>query len=121
MTPFFSAQQQEYKRFLVVIKRINDLESEYEYLSDDALRAKTEEFKNKFESLVNSYKGEEARLRAEQQMLEQILPDAFAAIREASKRTTGLRHNDVQLIGGIMLHLGQVCELQRGEGKDLVS
>ncbi|MGD8634670.1 MAG: hypothetical protein PVF85_13935, partial [Anaerolineales bacterium] len=88
------------------VDQINALESEYEGLKDEALGAKTTEFK--------------ARLAAGE-TLEDILIEAFATVREASKRTLGLRHYDVQLIGGIVLHQGKIAEMRTGEGKTLVA
>ncbi|MDI6827743.1 MAG: preprotein translocase subunit SecA, partial [Armatimonadota bacterium] len=79
---------------------------EFEQLTDEQLRAKTDEFK--------------ARL-AEEETLDDILPEAFAVVREASKRTIGLRHFDVQMIGGIVLHQGRIAEMKTGEGKTLVA
>src|SRR3990167_4697010 len=89
-----------------IVDTINDLETEFEKLSDDQLKAKTPEFK--------------ARL-ADGETLDQLLPEAFAAVREASKRSTGMRHFDVQLIGGIALHRGNIAEMRTGEGKTLVA
>ncbi len=94
------------RRYGPVVERINALEGAFEKLSDSALRAKTEEFR--------------ARLRAGE-TLDDLLPEAFAAVREAAKRTIGLRHFDVQLIGGIVLHEGKVAEMKTGEGKTLVA
>jgi preprotein translocase subunit SecA len=95
-----------WRRYLPVVERVNALESEFERLSDEALRAKTEEFRR--------------RLR-EGETLDDLLPEAFAAVREASKRTLGLRHFDVQLIGGAVLHEGKIAEMKTGEGKTLVA
>ncbi len=89
-----------------IIDRINGLEADFEALSPEALLAKTEEFK--------------ARL-AGGETLDDLLPEAFAAVREASKRTIGQRHYDVQLIGGIALHQGKIAEMRTGEGKTLVA
>ncbi len=89
-----------------VASEINDLENEYEKLSLEALKAKTEEFRGRL---------------AEGETLDDILPEAFAAVREASKRTIGLRHYDIQLIGGIALHEGKIAEMRTGEGKTLVA
>ncbi|HEX8991431.1 MAG TPA: hypothetical protein VF784_07105 [Anaerolineales bacterium] len=105
-------------------EQINQLESEFEKLSDEALRAKTAEFRSQLAALPPQ--GEEdvdgkQRFEAEQDVLEDILPEAFAAVREASKRTIGLRHYDVQLIGGMVLHRGQIAEMKTGEGKTLVA
>ncbi len=85
---------------------INALEPEFEALSDDALRAKTDEFR---ERLKNGAK------------LDDLLPEAFAAVREAAKRTLGQRHFDVQLMGGMVLHQGMIAEMKTGEGKTLVA
>ncbi|OVE76129.1 preprotein translocase subunit SecA [bacterium F11] len=94
------------KKLYPVVDEINALEPEYESLSDDALRAKTDEFRS---------------LLKEGKKLDDILPQAFAAVREASKRTIGLRHFDVQLIGGVVLHQGKISEMRTGEGKTLVA
>ncbi|HXD69544.1 MAG TPA: DEAD/DEAH box helicase, partial [Gaiellales bacterium] len=94
------------KRMQDRVREINDLEPAIEALSDDELRAKTEEFRNRFED------GEE---------LDELLPEAFACVREAAKRTLGMRHFDVQLIGGMVLHEGRIAEMKTGEGKTLVA
>ena len=103
---FGSYSDKEIKKILPIVNKINSLEPEIEALSDDELRAKTDEFK--------------ARL-AEGATLDDILPEAFAVVREASKRVLGMRHFDVQLIGGIVLHQGRIAEMKTGEGKTLVS
>ena len=89
-----------------LVAKINGLEEEFSKLSDSELRNKTEEFKNRYEM------GE---------TLDDILPEAFATVREASKRVLGMRHFDVQLIGGIILHQGRIAEMKTGEGKTLVA
>ena len=94
------------KKAQPVADRVNTLESEFEKLSDDALRNKTTEFKDRLE------KGE---------TLDQLMSEAFAAVREASKRTLGQRHYDVQIIGGAVLHNGDIAEMRTGEGKTLVA
>ena len=96
----------EIKRIRSIVEEINGLESELLSLSDTSLRAKTEEFK--------------ARL-ANGETLDDILPEAFAVVREASKRVLGMRHFDVQMIGGIVLHRGNIAEMRTGEGKTLVA
>jgi len=96
----------ELKRIKKIVLKINDLEEEFEALSDEALKAKTDDFKDRLKQ------GE---------TLDQLLPEAFAAVREASKRTLGLRHFDVQLIGGVVLHEGKIAEMRTGEGKTLVA
>jgi preprotein translocase subunit SecA len=89
-----------------LVAAINGLEAEYQALADEALRAKTDEFRQRIAD------GEE---------LDDVLPEAFAAVREASRRTIGLRHFDVQLIGGIVLHQGKIAEMKTGEGKTLTA
>src|SRR3990172_9915501 len=88
------------------VETINGLEAEYEAFSNEALGAKTAEFR--------------ARLQGGQ-TLDDLLPETFAAVREASKRTVGLRHFDVQLMGAIALHEGKIAEMRTGEGKTLVA
>ena len=89
-----------------IVRKINELEPVFERFSVKELRAKTDEFKN---------------LVATSQSLDTILPEAFAAVREAAKRTLGQRHFDVQLMGGIALHQGKIAEMRTGEGKTLVA
>ena len=101
-----SKNERELKRIQPLVHRINQLEPKVRPLSDDQLRAKTAEFKERIE------RGES---------LDEILPEAFAVVREAAKRTLGERHYDVQLIGGIVLHEGKIAEMATGEGKTLVS
>ena len=96
------SNEKELKRLQPIINRINELGPEFERLSDDELRAKTDDFK--------------ARLNAGSS-LDELLPEAFAAVREAAKRTIGQRHFDVQLLGGIVLHQGKIAEMKTGEGK----
>src|SRR3989344_788789 len=88
------------------VGRINELESTYKTLSDAALKAKTEELKTRL---------------AKGETLDDILPDAFAIVREVSRRVTGMRHFDVQLLGGMVLHQGKIAEMRTGEGKTLVA
>src|SRR5271157_4328747 len=111
-----------------IVDEINSLEPEFEKLTDEALRAKTEEFKARL-SLTSVplpagesvQKTDEENEKEIQDILEKILPEAFAAVREASKRTIGLRHYDVQMLGGVVLHRGQIAEMKTGEGKTLVA
>ncbi|MCI0555268.1 MAG: preprotein translocase subunit SecA, partial [Anaerolineae bacterium] len=106
-----------------IAKEINALESQYEAFSDEELRAKTDEFKARIVELIGNVEGldEKEQFKAQQDALDEILPEAFAAVREASKRTIGLRHYDVQLIGGVALHRGSIAEMRTGEGKTLVA
>ena len=94
------------KKYLPYVEQVNALEKQYEGFSDEALRAQTDAFRRRLAS------GE---------TLDDILPEAFAVVREASKRTIGLRHYDVQIIGGVVLHQGKVAEMKTGEGKTLVA
>ncbi|HEX9838626.1 MAG TPA: hypothetical protein VGA72_04735, partial [Anaerolineales bacterium] len=106
-----------------IAEKINSLESQFEKLNDEALRGKTDEFKHRIIQLTGNIEGldEKEQFKAEQEALEEILPEVFAAVREASKRTIGLRHFDVQLIGGVALHRGSIAEMRTGEGKTLVA
>ena len=111
------------EQFRTIAQQINSLEPQFEALSDEALRAKTDEFQARIAESVGNMEGleEKEQFRAQQDALEEILPEAFAAVREASKRTIGLRHFDVQMIGGVALHRGSIAEMRTGEGKTLVA
>ena len=111
------------EQFRTVAERINALEPDFESLSDEALRAKTDEFRSRIAESVGNVDGleEKQQFKAWQDALEEVLPEAFAVVREASKRTIGLRHFDVQMIGGIALHRGSIAEMRTGEGKTLVA
>ena len=97
------------------------LEPQYEALSDDALRAKTTEFRARLADELKDAQTDAERQELEQSVLDDLLPEAFAAVREASKRALGLRHYDVQLIGGAALHHTKIAEMRTGEGKTLVA
>ena len=103
---FKSYSEKEVKRVKPIVNKINGLEEEMTKLTDNELRAKTEYFKGQLK---------------EGKTLDDILPEAFAVVREASKRVLGMRHFDVQLIGGIILHQGRIAEMKTGEGKTLVA
>ncbi len=103
---FGTRSQREIKKIQPVVDKILGLENEYKNLSEDALKGKTQEFKNRLEA------GE---------TLDDILPEAFAAIREAADRVLGMRPYPVQLMGGIILHQGRIAEMRTGEGKTLVA
>lgn len=137
------------KSYQPLVDEINDLEEVFAAKSNDELRAMTAEFKDRVQSSTTDLREELAAaeeeyvavlgtdeqrfarvevdriqkemLRIEGEELDDILPEAFAAVREASKRTTGLRHYDVQLIGGMVLHSGRIAEMKTGEGKTLVA
>lgn len=103
---FGDANKKYIKSLQPLVDTINGLESEYETLSDEKLRGKTAEFKKRL---------------AGKETVDDLLPEAFATVREASRRTIGMRHYDVQLIGGIILHRGEIAEMRTGEGKTLVA
>lgn len=109
------------KKVKPTVQQINDLEPSVQKLSDDELKAKTEEFKARIASALEGIEDKTERRKREQEVLHEILPEAFAVVREASVRVTGMRHFDVQLIGGIALHQGRIAEMRTGEGKTLVS
>jgi preprotein translocase SecA subunit len=140
--------EREIKRIRPLVERINALEPGYQKLTDEELRAKTERFKGRIQeataparkelvdaeaqsSTLDPEQREEHKERlaeldknlrqAEREVLDELLPEAFAAVREASRRAIGLRHFDVQLIGGAVLHGGSIAEMRTGEGKTLVA
>jgi preprotein translocase subunit SecA len=110
------------EQFRAIAEQINLLEPQFEALSDDELRAKTDEFKRRIAESVGNLDGlsEKEQFKAYQDALEEVLPEAFAVVREAAKRAIGQRHYDVQLIGGVALHRGSIAEMRTGEGKTLV-
>ncbi|EGJ34254.1 MULTISPECIES: preprotein translocase subunit SecA [Moorena] len=101
------------KRYQPDVVEVNLLEEDIQQLSDEQLRGKTTEFKQQLEKANTSQERDE--------ILDQILPEAFAVVREAGKRVLGMRHYDVQVMGGIVLHKGQIAEMKTGEGKTLVA
>ena len=107
-------------RIMPIVDRINALEEEFSKLSDDELKAKTNEFREILSKRPTSDDIKKDRI-LEKQALDEILPEAFATVREAGKRVLNLRHFDVQLIGGIFLHEGHIAEMRTGEGKTLVA
>ncbi len=111
------------EQFSVIAEQINSLEPQFESLSDEALRAKTDEFRARITEAVGDLEGldEKEQFKLQQEALDEVLPEAFATVREVSKRTIGLRHFDVQLIGGVALHRGSIAEMRTGEGKTLVA
>ena len=102
---FGDGNEKEIKRMMERVEQINALEADLQNLSDASLAAKTKDFKLRLD------KGE---------TLDDLLPEAFAVVREASRRVLGMRHFDVQLLGGICLHEGKIAEMRTGEGKTLV-
>jgi len=118
---FGSSNQRFLKSIIPLVDEINSLEPSVQKLSDEALRARTAAFKEQVQQAVGDTKDKEERKRRERAALDEILPEAFAVVREASVRTTSMRHFDVQLIGGIVLHQGKIAEMRTGEGKTLVA
>ena len=122
LTKVFGSSNQRYlKSVQPQVDQINALEPAIKKLSDEQLRARTAEFKEQLQRAVADITDLDARKRREREVLDEILPEAFAIVREASVRTTGMRHFDVQLIGGIVLHQGKIAEMRTGEGKTLVA
>lgn len=101
-----NSHKREIEKSALIVDQINDYEKEYEALAVDKLKAKTDEFKERL---------------AQGETLDDLLPEAYAAVREASKRTIGLRPYDIQMVGGIALHQGKIAEMRTGEGKTLVA
>src|SRR5688572_9663937 len=118
---FGSSNERFLKSIRPIVEEINALEPEIQKLTDEQLREKTALFKAQIADAVKDTRDKDHRKSTEQQILNEILPEAFAIVREASKRTTGMRHFDVQLIGGIVLHRGKIAEMKTGEGKTLVA
>src|SRR5215510_1622930 len=102
------SSEREIKKLRPLVEKVNALEAEYQALSDEALSQKSAEFRNRFDE----ENGES---------LDDLLPEAFAAVREAARRTIGKRHYDVQMLAGAVLHSGRIAEMKTGEGKTLVA
>ena len=129
---FGSKHERDVKRMIPTVMQINSLEPEVSKMSDEELRGKTVEFRQRLRPVVealdakkkevprddNAVKGAQADL---QEALNDLLPEAFAVCREAAKRTLNMRHFDVQLMGGVVLHNGKISEMKTGEGKTLVA
>ncbi|HET6933200.1 MAG TPA: preprotein translocase subunit SecA [Candidatus Angelobacter sp.] len=142
---FGTSNEREIKRMRPLIEQINGMEPELKQLTDQQLRAKTDEFRARIKERLNEVDAEIARVQQEMQsapadalrnereeltkrrlearneILEEILPEAFAVAREAGRRVLNMRHFDVQLIGGMTLHQGKIAEMKTGEGKTLVA
>ncbi len=130
---FGTKNEREVKRLQPVIDHINSLEPETQRLSDAELRAKTDQFRARIQERLAQIPDEpdadedrieqieKERDQALKEVLEEILPEAFAVVREAGRRSLNMRHFDVQLIGGIVLHQGKIAEMKTGEGKTLVA
>jgi preprotein translocase subunit SecA len=130
---FGTRNEREVKRLQPQVVQINALEPQMQRLTDEELRAKTEEFRARIDERLAKIQDEpeadEERIKqieserdlALKEVLDEILPEAFAVVREAGRRTLNMRHFDVQLIGGIVLHEGKIAEMKTGEGKTLVA
>ncbi|MGZ4836284.1 MAG: preprotein translocase subunit SecA [Terriglobales bacterium] len=118
---FGTKNEREVKRLLPSVDQINALEPQVQALTDAQLRAKTDEFRRRLAERVKDIEDDEERRTAENQFLDEILPEAFAVVREAGRRVLNMRHFDVQLIGGMVLHSGRISEMKTGEGKTLVA
>ncbi len=126
---FGTSNERVIKRLTPVVAVINDLEPEVKVLSDEQLRAKTLEFRERIAALVqpriqgieDAEERAKAQVEAEKEALDELLPEAFAVVREAGWRAVQMRHFDVQLIGGMVLHQGKIAEMRTGEGKTLVA
>ncbi len=124
------ANERKLKKLSSLVDRINQLEPQFEVFSNEQLGEKTNEFRKKIQNIPGKFKNRpfgqspqatDPRWQSLNQVLDEILPEAFALIREVSKRTLGQRHFDVQLIGGLVLHQGQIAEMKTGEGKTLAA
>ena len=118
---FGTANERLIKRLMPVVAVINALEEDTKRLTDDELRARTVEFRARIAARVEGITDAEAVKAAAREALEEILPEAFAVVREAGWRAVQMRHFDVQLIGGMVLHQGKIAEMKTGEGKTLVA
>jgi preprotein translocase subunit SecA len=118
---FGTSNERIIKRLMPLVAAINDLEPGIKQLTDEELRAKTFEFKARIAARLEGITDEEAVKAAENEALDELLPEAFAVVREAGWRAVQMRHFDVQLIGGMVLHHGKISEMKTGEGKTLVA
>jgi preprotein translocase subunit SecA len=122
---FGTSNERAVKRIMPIVAQINALEPAIQALSDDQLRAKTVEFRQRIADAIKGIEdtpeNRDELYAAEKAALDAILPEAFAVVREAGRRAVNMRHFDVQLIGGIVLHSGKIAEMKTGEGKTLVA
>ena len=118
---FGTKNEREVKRLMPAVAQINALEPQMQALTDAQLRAKTDEFRKRLAERLEGIEDDDERRAAENQFLEEILPEAFAVVREAGRRTLNMRHFDVQLIGGMVQHQGKISEMKTGDGKTLVA
>ncbi|MGB9153512.1 MAG: preprotein translocase subunit SecA, partial [Alphaproteobacteria bacterium] len=118
---FGTSNERIVKRLTPVVGTIGALEEEVQKLTDDELRARTLEFQARIAKRIEGLTDKDEIYKAEQEALDELLPEAFAVVREAGWRTVHMRHFDVQLIGGMVLHQGKIAEMKTGEGKTLVA
>jgi preprotein translocase subunit SecA len=118
---FGTSNEREIKRIMPLVERISALEPETKQLSDEQLKAKTEEFRKRVRERVDAVEDPDEKDRELKQVLDEVLPEAFAVAREAGWRVLKMRHFDVQLVGGVVLHQGKISEMKTGEGKTLVA
>ncbi len=118
---FGTSNEREIKRIVPLVEQINVLEPEMKQLSDEQLRAKTDEFRQRIRARVDAVEDLDEKDRELKLALDEILPEAFAVAREAGWRVLKMRHFDVQLVGGVVLHQGKIAEMKTGEGKTLVA
>ncbi len=118
---FGTANERVIKRLVPIVGTINAFEPQMQALTDEQLRAKTDEFRARIAARLEGITDAEAIKNAEREALDEILPEAFAVVREAGWRAVKMRHFDVQLIGGMVLHQGKIAEMKTGEGKTLVA
>jgi len=118
---FGTSNEREIKRILPLVDQINSLEPAMKQLSDEQLRAKTDEFRQRIRERLDPIEDVDEKDQALKEILEELLPEAFAVVREGGWRVLNMRHFDVQLIGGSVLHQGKIAEMKTGEGKTLVA
>jgi len=118
---FGDPMQKKIAKYREIVAHINNLEPQISKLTDEELRNKTLYFKSLIQDECINIKDKDERLKHEKKVMDRILPEAFAVVREAGKRVLGMRHFDVQLIGGMVLHDGKISEMKTGEGKTLVA
>ena len=118
---FGTSNERAVKKLLPVVAQINAFEPAMQALTDEELRGKTVEFRARIAAAIAGLEDADAIVAAEKAALDAVLPEAFAVVREAGWRAIGMRHFDVQLIGGMVLHQGMISEMKTGEGKTLVA
>jgi preprotein translocase subunit SecA len=118
---FGTSNEREIKRIVPRVDEINSFEPAMKQLSDEQLRAKTEEFRQRIRERLDAIEDADEKDQALKAVLDEILPEAFAVVREAGWRVLQMRHFDVQMIGGVVLHQGKIAEMKTGEGKTLVA